>query len=131
MQSNVGRETTPEERLRHAIAATGTTFLADARPEAAVRCKADFVFPEHRVCVFVDGCFWHGCPVHFAPPKSNRDWWQEKIAANVDRDLRQAEELRRLGWTVLRVWEHELTPSLLAETSERVIRSFATERTPR
>lgn len=125
MQSNVGRETTPEERLRHAIAETGATFLADARPEAELRCKADFVFPEHRVCVFVDGCFWHGCPDHFTPPKSNRDWWEEKIAANVERDLRQAEELRRLGWTVLRVWEHELTPARLADTCERLIRSIA------
>jgi DNA mismatch endonuclease (patch repair protein) len=131
MQSNVGRETKPEERLRHEIAATGATFLADARPEAALRCKADFVFPEQRVCVFVDGCFWHGCPDHFTPPKSNRDWWEEKIGANIERDLRQTEELRRLGWTVLRVWEHELTPARLPGTLERLIESLAsTERRP-
>ena len=127
MQSNVGRETTPEERLRHAIAATGTRFLTDTRPEEAVRCKADFVFPEHRLCVFVDGCFWHACPDHFAPPKSNRDWWTEKIAANVERDRRQTEVLQRLGWTVLRFWEHELTPACVARAADQLMRTLASE----
>jgi DNA mismatch endonuclease (patch repair protein) len=125
MQSNVGRETTPEERFRSAISATGTTFITDARPEAEIRCRADFVFPQHRVCVFVDGCFWHACPIHFTPPKSNRDWWEEKIAATKERDRRQVEQLRRLGWNVLRVWEHELTPTTLADTVACIMKSVS------
>ena len=73
-----------------------------------VRCKADIVFPRQMVCVFVDGCFWHGCSRHFGTPKTNSAWWAEKIAANVERDARQTALLREHGWRVVRVWEHEL-----------------------
>ncbi|HCN78413.1 MAG TPA: very short patch repair endonuclease, partial [Verrucomicrobiales bacterium] len=68
----------------------------------------DFVFRRERVCVFVDGCFWHGCPLHFRRPKSRRAFWDAKIARNKARDQRVARELRASGWRVLRVWEHAL-----------------------
>lgn len=121
MQSNVGRETRPEERIRNVLDAAGATFLTEVRPEPSLRCKADFVFPKQRMCVFVDGCFWHRCPNHFELPKSNVAWWREKIAATVERDRRQAEELRRFGWTVLRVWEHDTAPHRLAETAAHIL----------
>ncbi len=70
--------------------------------------RPDFVFRAERVCVFVDGCFWHGCPAHFRRPKSNRKFWDAKIARNRARDRRVGRELRAAGWTVLRVWEHAL-----------------------
>ncbi len=121
MQRNVGRATSHEERLRLALVAAGAEFLTDARPEASFRCRADFVFVAQRACVFVDGCFWHRCPEHFALPKSNAPWWDEKIAANVERDLRQTEQLRAFGWTVLRVWEHETCANEVAATAARLL----------
>ena len=72
------------------------------------RVKPDFVFPRIRVAVFVDGCFWHGCPRHATQPKTNAKFWRDKIATNRARDRRVNRALRRLGWTVVRVWEHEL-----------------------
>jgi DNA mismatch endonuclease (patch repair protein) len=70
--------------------------------------RPDFVFRRERVCVFVDGCFWHGCPAHYRRPKSNRAFWDAKIARNRARDRKVSRELRAAGWSVLRVWEHSL-----------------------
>jgi DNA mismatch endonuclease (patch repair protein) len=72
------------------------------------KCTADVVFTKQRLCVFVDGCFWHGCPIHFRVPNTNRDWWAEKIQDNKQRDSMQSIRLRGAGWTVMRFWEHEL-----------------------
>jgi DNA mismatch endonuclease (patch repair protein) len=73
----------------------------------------DFVFREQRIAVFVDGCFWHGCPKHFRVPKSNVRFWKSKIEGNRSRDFRVRSDLRRLGWRVVRIWEHSMrnTPS--------------------
>ncbi|MGA2800972.1 MAG: very short patch repair endonuclease [Verrucomicrobiota bacterium] len=70
--------------------------------------KPDFVFPKFRLAVFVDGCFWHGCPKHETKPKNNRAFWRRKLSANKARDAFVTRTLRRAGWRVLRVWEHEL-----------------------
>lgn len=70
--------------------------------------RPDFVFRKERVCVFVDGCYWHGCPLHYRRPKSNRPFWDAKIARNQERDRRVTRELRAAGWTVVRLWEHAL-----------------------
>ena len=70
--------------------------------------KPDFVFPRKRVAVFVDGCFWHCCPKHGRVPKSNRGFWRAKLAKNKARDAVVNRELRRRGWMVVRIWEHEL-----------------------
>ena len=68
----------------------------------------DFVFPDARVAVFVDGCFWHGCPLHGQIPASNRKFWKKKINGTIIRDNRTTRILRRLGWHVFRIWEHDL-----------------------
>lgn len=70
--------------------------------------KPDFVFPKNRVAVFVDGCFWHGCPKHCRMPSSNKNYWKEKIEANIQRDKRTVRELRAKGWRLMRLWEHDL-----------------------
>ena len=70
--------------------------------------KPDFVFPKRRVAVFVDGCFWHGCPKHATKPKSNAAFWRKKFAANQSRDRLVTRTLRSANWRVLRIWEHEL-----------------------
>jgi DNA mismatch endonuclease, patch repair protein len=71
--------------------------------------RPDFIFRKERVAVFVDGCFWHGCPVHYRKPKTSARFWSEKIEANRRRDVRVTRALRKLGWRVLRFWECGLT----------------------
>jgi DNA mismatch endonuclease (patch repair protein) len=71
--------------------------------------KPDFVFKDRRVAVFIDGCFWHGCPLHCTSPTSNRDFWGKKLKVNRTRDRLVTRLLRKQRWTVLRLWEHQLT----------------------
>ena len=78
------------------------------RRHVSLAGKPDFVFTEERVAVFVDGCFWHGCPAHFKAPKSNRSFWVTKIRSNKIRDKSATRQLRKLGWIVVRIWQHEL-----------------------
>jgi DNA mismatch endonuclease, patch repair protein len=73
--------------------------------------KPDFVFPNARVAVFVDGCFWHACPKHSNMPANNRTFWKKKLASNKLRDLTVNKTLRKAGWRVVRIWQHELTKS--------------------
>jgi DNA mismatch endonuclease (patch repair protein) len=75
------------------------------------RVNPDFVFRARRLAVFVDGCFWHGCPLHATSPKTNAAFWRNKIAANRTRDRLVTRTLRARGWTVLRIWGHELKPA--------------------
>jgi len=71
--------------------------------------RPDFVFRAARLAIFVDGCFWHGCPKHFRIPKGNRSFWRRKISRNRARDLLVTLELRMQGWRVMRIWAHDLT----------------------
>jgi DNA mismatch endonuclease, patch repair protein len=70
--------------------------------------RPDFLFRKSRLALFVDGCFWHGCPRCYRRPKSNQKFWDAKIARNRERDREVSRELRRLGWRVVRIWEHDL-----------------------
>jgi|SRR5208282_1943715 len=70
--------------------------------------KPDFTFPKLKLALFVDGCFWHGCPKHATKPANNRSFWRRKLSANKSRDRLVNQTLRRTGWRVLRIWEHEL-----------------------
>jgi DNA mismatch endonuclease (patch repair protein) len=74
----------------------------------SLRVRPDFVFAKLRLVVFMDGCFWHGCPKHATQPKGNAAFWRKKLAGNKARDARVTRTLRRAGWRVLRIWEHEL-----------------------
>jgi DNA mismatch endonuclease (patch repair protein) len=99
-----GRDTGPEIVLRRALWALGLRYrLANPLPG-----KPDLVFVRERVSVFVDGCFWHGCPDHGARPKTNKAFWHRKLSANLRRDRRVERQLRANGWRVIRVWEHEI-----------------------
>lgn len=73
--------------------------------------KPDFIFLTKKVAVFVDGCFWHGCPKCYRRPHSRQEYWDAKVLYNLSRDRRNRARLRRMGWRVLRVWEHEITVS--------------------
>lgn len=120
MLRNVGRETDPEVELRSALHRAGLRFRKDYCPLPGYRIRVDVAFPQSRVCVFLDGCFWHGCPVHFAVPKRNSDWWKEKIDDNRQRDARQTVQLKKRGWRVFRLWEHEMAAGLPAAKLERI-----------
>ena len=116
MQANYGDKTRPETVLRSELHRRGLRFYKNHRPIKMLRCTADIVFPSQRLCIFVDGCFWHGCLAHFKLPVANRAWWKEKIDANRHRDETQTAELRKMGWKVFRIWEHELdNPTPVAE----------------
>ena len=84
--------------------------------------KPDFAFPKQKLAVFVDGCFWHVCPKHATKPKGNRRFWAEKLEANKARDRKVNRELRVKGWKVLRIWEHDLTPSKLMRAVPRILK---------
>jgi DNA mismatch endonuclease (patch repair protein) len=85
----------------------GLRYRINQRPLATLRRSADIVFRSHRVAVYVDGCFWHGCPVHGTWPKQNARFWREKIETNRRRDGDTELQLANAGWMVIRVWEHE------------------------
>lgn len=87
----------------------------------------DIALTRARIAVFVDGCFWHGCPEHAVAPKANADWWRSKLDANVARDRRNDTTLRESGWIVVRAWEHE-NPVIVADGIERLWRDRIEER---
>ncbi|TLQ48346.1 very short patch repair endonuclease [Streptomyces marianii] len=107
MQGNRGKDTKPEVRLRSLLYAEGLRYRVGIRPLSNLRRTADVVFPKARVAVFVDGCFWHGCPEHHRPATKNSEFWREKIEGNRRRDAETDSLLRDAGWQVIRVWEHE------------------------
>jgi DNA mismatch endonuclease (patch repair protein) len=84
----------------------------------------DFIFKEMRIAVFVDGCFWHGCPKHGTMPRSNRIYWKRKLERNFRRDRTVSRELRRDGWTVLRIWQHELAKKNEGNLVRRLARAL-------
>jgi DNA G:T-mismatch repair endonuclease len=86
-----------------------------------LRRTADIVFHSKRVAVFIDGCYWHGCPQHYVASKSNIDYWAPKIAANAARDNETTQALRKAGWTVLRYWSH-VPPDVVASSVESHVR---------
>lgn len=100
-----GKNTSPEMKLRKMLWESG---LRGYRVHYKLPGKPDIVFTRKKVVVFVDGCFWHKCPVCFRPPETNAEFWNEKLQKNVERDLKVTKELEDLGWTVLRFWEHEV-----------------------
>lgn len=111
------RDTAPEVAIRREAHRRGLRYRVDTPVVGLPRRRPDIVFTRQRVTVFVDGCFWHSCPVHATVPKSNRDWWLAKLERNVVRDRETDDRLRALGWTVLRFWEHEPPEEVVARVS--------------
>jgi DNA mismatch endonuclease (patch repair protein) len=109
MRANRRRDTGPELAVRRLLHAAGQRYRVDfaIRPGAGRQVRPDIVFPARNIAVFIDGCFWHGCPVHATRPATNRAYWEDKIATNQARDAATTAALQANGWTVLRFWEHE------------------------
>lgn len=107
MLGNKARDTKPELAVRRALHAAGFRYRVDTRPSLELRSRADIVFTKRKIAVFVDGCFWHGCPLHATMPESNVDYWVPKLQRNIERDRETTLKLKSLGWVVLRFWAHE------------------------
>lgn len=107
MQGNRRADTRPEVALRSALHRAGLRFRKHAVLWPETRVRADVVFRRERVAVFIDGCFWHRCPEHGVMPTTNRAYWEAKLERNTIRDRRNDALLRAVGWTVIRIWEHE------------------------
>ncbi|KUL31450.1 DNA mismatch repair protein Vsr [Actinoplanes awajinensis subsp. mycoplanecinus] len=120
MQANTGRDTKPELALRRAVHARGLRYYVNRRPIKAVRRTADLLFPRLRLAVFLDGCFWHGCPDHHTVAKTNAAFWAEKVATNRRRDVDTNTLLAAAGWTVLRIWEHESAQ----QAADRIVETY-------
>ena len=114
------RDTKPEVALRRELHRRGLRYFVDRAPLKGMRRRADVVFPRRKVAVYVDGCFWHSCPIHATQPRNNAQWWADKLSANVARDRNTDERLEAEGWTVVRVWEHE--PA--ADAAEKVAQAL-------
>lgn len=107
MQAAKPRDTAPEKALRFALHQRGLRYRIDARPIMELNRRADIVFRSAKVAIFVDGCFWHGCPKHGTQAKANAKFWKDKIQRNHERDAETNQLLKKAGWKVVRVWEHE------------------------
>lgn len=134
MQANRGRDTKPELALRRELHRRGLRYFVDRRPLPGLNRRADIVFPKLKIAIFVDGCFWHGCPEHHTTSASNTTFWSEKLERNRERDRETTARLEGAGWQVIRAWEHEdmtcVADSVVAKLTLRraAIASQQTER---
>jgi len=109
MSTLARRDTKPEVDLRRALHSRGLRFRVQLKVPVNRRRTIDIAFTRVRLAVYVDGCFWHGCPEHHVLPRTNATWWEWKLDLNRRRDRSTNEELRAAGWHVLRLWEHTPT----------------------
>jgi DNA mismatch endonuclease (patch repair protein) len=117
MSRNSGRDTKPELKLRKACWALGMRYRLNVKLPG----RPDFVLPRHKIAVFVDGCFWHGCPDHYQAPATRADFWLKKLEGNRRRDSMVAEQLSEAGWRVVRVWEHTVQRDLPAAVATVIL----------
>lgn len=123
MQAQRTRDTGPELAVRRLLHARGMRYRVDRAPLPGLRRRADIVFGPVRLAVYVDGCFWHGCPLHGTSPRFNAAYWGPKLRGNRERDAATDRLLAAAGWTVLRAWEHE-TPKDVAARVEQALRQL-------
>jgi len=121
MQAQARRGTAPEVALRRSLFALGLRYRLHQRVPGAPRRTIDIAFPRERVAVFVDGCFWHGCPEHARATRVNSAWWEQKRAYNLAKDADTDNRLRDLGWVVVRCWEHQSPDEVAAQVARLVI----------
>ena len=131
MRANKRRDTSTELAVRHKLHSRDLRYRVDFAPIPGLRRRADIVFTRARIAVFIDGCFWHGCPIHGTAPKRNADYWGPKLAANVVRDRDTDRRLTDAGWLVLRVWEHEAASDAADRIEEAVRAAIDSRAQPR
>jgi len=108
MSSVRNKNTGLEMKLRRALWKAGLRYRVNFK----LLGKPDIVFPKRKLAIFIDGCFWHGCPIHGTSPETHAEFWKTKIKANIERDLQVTSQLKNMGWLVIRVWGHEIKECL-------------------
>lgn len=122
--SRQGRQDTePELAVRRLLYAAGLRYRLQRRVPGMARRTIDIAFPGPRIAVFLDGCFWHGCPEHATSPKANAAWWRTKLDKNMARDAETTAHLEAEGWIVLRFWEHEAPEDVAARVVAAIHRA--------
>ncbi|MER5662664.1 very short patch repair endonuclease [Streptomyces mirabilis] len=124
MSRQGSRDTAPEIAVRRLLHRAGLRYRVNVPAPGMPRRTIDIVFGKAKVAIFLDGCFWHGCPVHATHPKANAEWWRAKLDKNMARDRETTELLRSAGWTVLRFWEHESAE----DVARRITAALTSER---
>ncbi|TPI70020.1 very short patch repair endonuclease [Mesorhizobium sp. B3-1-3] len=124
MQRTGGRDNPFERSVRSLLHASGVRYRIHYPLPVLKRCNCDLALPRLKVAIFLDGCFWHGCPIHPAVVKKNTEFWVQKIARNRERDAQVTDCLTAGGWTVLRYWEHE-KPEAIAQSIISVVNAAA------
>jgi DNA mismatch endonuclease (patch repair protein) len=128
MQRQRTRDTAPELAVRRLLHSAGLRYRIDVAPLPELRRRADIVFVRARVAVFVDGCFWHGCPLHGSrTTTANTEYWREKVLRNRSRDAETDSQLAAAGWVSFRAWEHQDPVAVASEVAEIVCRRRACE----
>lgn len=122
-----GRDTKPELLVRRELHRRGYRYRVNLAPVPGLRRTADIVFPRKHLAVFIDGCFWHGCPEHYVEPKTRTEFWSSKIAGNMARDIHTTAQLEAAGWSVLRFWEHEQPHIVASEVIAALERPKSTD----
>lgn len=125
MLGNRRRDTGPEVVVRRLLHGAGKRYRVDFPMPGARRRRIDIAFTRARVAVFVDGCFWHGCPEHYTVPRRNALYWAEKVQRNQRRDRDTETTLTAAGWRVLRFWEHEAPEQVVAAVLDALARPAA------
>jgi DNA mismatch endonuclease (patch repair protein) len=118
------KDTKPELDLRRILHARGLRYRVTYPVPGLPRRTIDVAFTRARVAIFIDGCFWHGCPDHATKPRANSEWWMRKLETNMARDTNTSRFLSEQGWTVLRFWEHE-EPASVADRVQAAVLSTA------
>ncbi|MET7646334.1 very short patch repair endonuclease [Streptomyces sp. NPDC005426] len=129
MSRQARRDTAPEVAVRKLLHASGYRYRLNERVPHMPRRTIDIAFTRAKVAVFLDGCFWHGCPEHATQPKSNAEWWRQKLDRNMARDAETTAHLVAEGWTVLRFWEHQPPTQVADQVAKAVDREKAAKRT--
>ncbi|MFJ4788927.1 very short patch repair endonuclease [Streptomyces sp. NPDC088794] len=120
MSRQGSRDTAPEVAVRRLLHAAGLRYRVNVPVPGMPRRTIDIVFTKTKIAIFMDGCFWHGCPEHATQPKANAEWWRVKLDKNMARDVETTDHLTAQGWTVLRFWEHESTKDVASQVAASV-----------
>jgi len=119
MRGNRRRDAGPEIRIRRALHGAGLRYRVDLPVVTPTgRVRVDVAFTRSNVAVFVDGCYWHGCPRHGTQPRANSEYWRAKLERNQERDQRNDRGLAEAGWRVVRIWEHEDSAQAIARIAD-------------